>query len=183
MRACRQCAACASSHPQAAGEHAQGKCRYWWQPSGRSVPLPALIVEDDPAICTVLCELLEDAGYRPTLAATAGREALTVLRQFPQPLVVLLDLGLPRLDGAGVCVAWPVAPVRRRQRTRHVYVLVTARDETAVPDRVSQVVIQAASCLPAATPDQRLIGTACAVTASTLSAPVAGEGTRTAKTT
>jgi CheY-like chemotaxis protein len=126
---------CASSHHQAAGGARAGVVPR--QPSGRSIPLPILVVEDDPAICTVLCELLEDAGHRPTLAATAGREALTVLRTVPQPLVVLLVLGLPRLDGAGVSVAWPVAPVRRRQQPRPVSVLVTGRDETAAPDRVT----------------------------------------------
>jgi hypothetical protein len=40
--------------------------------------------------------------------------------------------------------------------------LVTASDKTAVPDLVCLLMIQAASRLPAATPDQRLIGTACA---------------------
>jgi CheY-like chemotaxis protein len=99
-------------------------------------------VEDDPDIRAVLCELLADAGYTPTMEATDGRKALTVLRRSLQPLVVLLDLGLPRLGGAELLRR--MAGVDRwRQRPRrpqqHAFVLVTAGYETARPQLASLV--------------------------------------------
>src|SRR5260370_41892565 len=90
-------ALCVQPPPSRGGARAGEVSR---QPSGCSVPLPTLVVEDGPAICTGLCELFEDAGHRPTLAATAVRAALTVLGIAPHLLAVPPDLALPLLDGA-----------------------------------------------------------------------------------
>jgi len=56
-----------------------------------------LVVEDDPANRSVLCELLEDEGYEAR-AAPGGQEGLAQLVEFA-PGVVLLDLMMPDLDG------------------------------------------------------------------------------------
>ena len=60
-----------------------------------------LVVEDDPDIGSELLEALTAHGYEPTLTAT-GQAALANAEQSP-PDLVLLDLGLPDIDGVKVC--------------------------------------------------------------------------------
>ncbi len=60
-----------------------------------------LVVEDDPAIGAELTEALGVNGYAPTLAVD-GRAALRAVEE-SAPDLVLLDLGLPDLDGVVVC--------------------------------------------------------------------------------
>jgi DNA-binding response OmpR family regulator len=81
-----------------------------------------LIVEDDQAILTQLVRGLSGAGYA-TSAVSTGREALTAA---PSDVVVL-DLGLPDMDGVDVCS-------QLRARSEAAIIVVTARDEE--PDRV-----------------------------------------------
>src|SRR2546429_4864085 len=57
-----------------------------------------LVVEDDPGIATQLVRGLTRAGYE-TGSVTTGKAAL----DWPVPDVVLLDLGLPDIDGVEVC--------------------------------------------------------------------------------
>jgi two-component system, OmpR family, response regulator RegX3 len=57
-----------------------------------------LVVEDDDGIAEPLAEGLHREGFAVTRAAS-GREALDA----PTPDVVLLDLGLPDMDGYAVC--------------------------------------------------------------------------------
>jgi CheY-like chemotaxis protein len=57
-----------------------------------------LVVDDDAEIRRFLCDLLESEGYT-VLSACDGREALEVLRATREPLVVMLDLMMPVLDG------------------------------------------------------------------------------------
>jgi two-component system KDP operon response regulator KdpE len=71
-----------------------------------------LIVEDEPALLRALRINLRARGY-DVATASAGREALTEARQRP-PDVVVLDLGLPDLDGTEVIHelrGWSTAPV------------------------------------------------------------------------
>jgi two-component system, OmpR family, response regulator MprA len=85
-----------------------------------------LVVEDDEAIADVLRRSLRAEGHEVRSAAD-GVEALTAAEQFIPDLVVL-DLGLPRLDGAEVC--------KRLRADSDVPILIlTARSET--DDRVS----------------------------------------------
>jgi two-component system, OmpR family, response regulator MprA len=85
-----------------------------------------LVVEDDEAIADVLRRSLRAEGHEVRSAAD-GVEALSEAEQFVPDLVVL-DLGLPRLDGAEVC--------RRLRAESDVPILIlTARSETE--DRVS----------------------------------------------
>ena len=59
-----------------------------------------LIVEDDRAICSFMRRVLEANGYESIIVGT-GREALSMLTSHC-PDVVILDLGLPDMDGMDV---------------------------------------------------------------------------------
>lgn len=62
-----------------------------------------LVVEDDSEIREILVELLEEHGYRATVAGN-GLEALQRLRgDGIKPCVILLDLMMPVMDGATFC--------------------------------------------------------------------------------
>ena len=60
-------------------------------------PLRILVVDDQEDIANVLANLLQKTGHQ-TLAVADGEAALQALGTF-NPQVVLLDLGLPRMDG------------------------------------------------------------------------------------
>jgi DNA-binding response OmpR family regulator len=60
-----------------------------------------LVVDDAPEFIEMLVPLLEREGYT-TRSATDGEEAIDVARAFA-PDVIVLDLGLPKLDGVDVC--------------------------------------------------------------------------------
>src|SRR5258708_7774386 len=66
-----------------------------------TVAASVLIAEDDPDAARTLAELPRSWGFRPTIARN-GLAAL-YLAQAEQPDVILLDLGLPIVDG------WQVA--------------------------------------------------------------------------
>jgi two-component system, OmpR family, KDP operon response regulator KdpE len=71
-----------------------------------------LIVEDEPALLRALRINLRARGYDVAIAS-AGRDALAQARQRP-PDVVVLDLGLPDIDGTEVIRdlrGWSHAPV------------------------------------------------------------------------
>lgn len=80
------------------------------------------MVEDDPGIATQLVRGLERAGYTAQSVAM-GAEALSR----PPSDVVLLDLGLPDIDGVDVCR-------QLRQSSDTAIIVVTARGEES--DRV-----------------------------------------------
>ena len=58
-----------------------------------------LVAEDDPAIRETIELLLQEEGYT-VLAAADGFESLELVRH-GRPRLLLIDLGMPRLDGAG----------------------------------------------------------------------------------
>ena len=60
-----------------------------------------LVVEDDPRICEVLEYALRSDGYTVE-TASRGRAAITLCQASP-PIVVILDVGLPDIDGFEVC--------------------------------------------------------------------------------
>jgi len=62
------------------------------------VAASVLTVEDDPIIQADLRLVLEDAGFTVVADARDGVEAVELARKH-RPDVILLDLGLPRLDG------------------------------------------------------------------------------------
>jgi CheY-like chemotaxis protein len=91
-----------------------------------AIKTSVLIVDDDISIRETLRSLLEDAGYA-VFEVQDGLQALDYLRKTPSPMIVLLDLMMPRLDGAGLLGA--VAGDTRRL-VRHRYILMTASHET-----------------------------------------------------
>jgi DNA-binding response OmpR family regulator len=79
-----------------------------------------LIVDDEPKIIGLARDYLEHAGYDVVAAAT-GREALEAVATH-RPDLVVLDLGLPELDGLEVTR-------RLRQAGDLPIVMLTARDD------------------------------------------------------
>jgi two-component system, OmpR family, KDP operon response regulator KdpE len=78
----------------------------------KAAPQRVLIVEDEPALLRALRINLRARGYEVAMAAR-GREALAEAERRP-PDAVLLDLGLPDLDGTEVIRklrGWSRAPV------------------------------------------------------------------------
>ena len=80
----------------------------------------ALIVEDDPDLNRQLVTALEDAGFAVD-QATDGEEGCFLGETEPYDIVVL-DLGLPQMDGITILEQW-----RRAERNMPVIIL-TARD-------------------------------------------------------
>lgn len=62
---------------------------------------PILIADDDDAIRATLRFLLENEGY-PVIEASDGTAALAALRASQAPLVVLIDLNMPEMNGIEV---------------------------------------------------------------------------------
>ncbi|TAK71265.1 MAG: response regulator transcription factor [Actinomycetota bacterium] len=60
-----------------------------------------LLAEDDPDIAVPLTRVLQREGYEVAVVATGGAALAAVRRA--RPAVVLLDLGLPDMDGLDVC--------------------------------------------------------------------------------
>ncbi|MEM6665444.1 MAG: response regulator [Pseudomonadota bacterium] len=79
-----------------------------------------LVVDDDIRIADVICFALEKAGY----AHTRAENGLEALNRFAddQPDLIVLDVGLPEMDGLDVC--------RQIRRVSDVPILfLSARDE------------------------------------------------------
>jgi len=71
-----------------------------------------LVIDDEPQILRAVRTILIEKGYRITTART-GEEGLT-LAAATLPDVVILDLGLPDMDGLEVCArlrAWTQIPI------------------------------------------------------------------------
>ncbi len=64
-------------------------------------PVKVLVVEDDPAVRSSLVRSLTFEGYEVVTAADGEAGLAAVARDRPD--VVVLDLGLPRVDGLEVC--------------------------------------------------------------------------------
>jgi two-component system OmpR family response regulator len=79
-----------------------------------------LVIEDDPDLNRQLCTALADAGYAVD-RATDGEEGHFLGVTEPYDAVVL-DIGLPKMDGLRVLESW------RRQGRHFPVLLLTARD-------------------------------------------------------
>ncbi|HEX8728442.1 MAG TPA: response regulator [Ktedonobacterales bacterium] len=87
--------------------------------------VPVLLVEDDQDIRETLRMALEDEGY-VVYEAEDGLEALTMLRNSQTPLIVALDLRLPRLNGDALLLH---VSKREHLPAHHCFLLVTANRE------------------------------------------------------
>jgi len=88
------------------------------QMSGETI----LVVDDEPKIVKTARAYLETAGFR-VVTADDGQMALTVYRR-EKPSLVILDLGLPRMDGLDV------ARTLRRDSNVPIIMLTARVDET-----------------------------------------------------
>jgi two-component system, chemotaxis family, chemotaxis protein CheY len=80
---------------------------------------PLLVVDDDADLREAITDVLRDAGYE-VIVAHNGRHAMEVLgRSDPLPGLVLLDMMMPVLDGAGF-----LAEVRGHAQWGHIPVVV-----------------------------------------------------------
>lgn len=96
-----------------------------------------LLVEDEESIARLVRGYLERDGYR-VLWVTSGEDALSELPRHSVRIVVL-DIGLPGIDGFDVCR-------QIRSRSRIPVVMLTARDEEA--DRVAGLELGADDYVP-----------------------------------
>ena len=79
-----------------------------------------LVVDDEPKIIQLTQDYLENAGFS-VISAGDGERALAVI-QVEKPDLVVLDLGLPGMDGLDVC--------RSIRKTSNLpIIMLTARDE------------------------------------------------------
>jgi two-component system KDP operon response regulator KdpE len=85
-----------------------------------------LLVDDEPALQRAVGPLLRSRGYDVEIAGT-GREALDLFAAHPSELIVL-DLGLPDLEGTEVC---------RRIRTQSAVPIVVLSARGAEADKVN----------------------------------------------
>jgi CheY-like chemotaxis protein len=85
-----------------------GACDYLMKPFDRDTILAALahvppqqgrllVVDDDPQVVNLVCQLLEGEPYE-IISAADGQEALQAIAH-RRPDVILLDLLMPRMDG------------------------------------------------------------------------------------
>jgi CheY-like chemotaxis protein len=95
---------------------------------GRHDMATVLIVDDDTAIRQAVRATLEFTGHR-VREATDGVEALAELRAAPLPLVVLVDLRMPTMDGFTLLKLVAEEPALA---DRHAYVIFTA-DASSLP--------------------------------------------------
>lgn len=89
-----------------------------------------LVADDDQPTRDTIRYVLEDAGYQMTEAGD-GQAALAALRNAPGPLIVLLDLLMPRMNGLDLLRA-----INGEQRLvhRHRYICMTAASASMTPE-------------------------------------------------
>src|SRR5438309_10778128 len=92
---------------------------------------PALIIEDDPDIAESVRYNLESAGFTAIVAATGEQGLKLALDTQNPPMVIVLDLMLPGMNGMELC-----RRLRRESQTRRTpIIMLTAK--TSEGDRVT----------------------------------------------
>ena len=79
-----------------------------------------LVIEDDKYIMSLVNMLLKDEGYK-TIEATSGKEAISLFYA-NNPDIILLDLGLPDIDGIEVIK-------NIREKSNAPIIVISAREE------------------------------------------------------
>ena len=89
----------------------------------QSAPPQVLAVDDSAAALAAIAATVEPLGAQ-LVTATSGEEALRCLLHEPDVAAILMDVGLPGMDGFETAAA-----IRRRQKTRYVPIIfVTGAD-------------------------------------------------------
>ena len=70
------------------------------------------VVDDEPAVCSLIEDILEQAGYVPVVT-TEANAALDLVRR-EQPALLLVDITMPGMDGYQLLAALQADPVGRR---------------------------------------------------------------------
>jgi CheY-like chemotaxis protein len=95
-----------------------------------------LLVDDDQATRETMRLLFEDTGYT-ILEAANGHDALVLLQESAESLVVLLDVLMPRLSGEGLLRA---ILRDRHLRHRHTFILTTAVPHISLSLRLQRMI-------------------------------------------
>ena len=82
---------------------------------------PVLIVEDDPDIAEVLRYVLESENFETRVARTGEEGLLACLDKHNPPLLILLDLLLPGMNGIELC-----RRLRKESLTRNTPVMIVS---------------------------------------------------------
>jgi two-component system response regulator (stage 0 sporulation protein A) len=94
-----------------------------------------LVVDDSATFRRLVCPVLRDAGYEVS-EAPDGMEALATIRASKEPLVVLLDVVMPRLGGIGVLNA---VDDDKKMEQRLAFILVTATPDVVQPRLIADM--------------------------------------------
>jgi CheY-like chemotaxis protein len=89
-----------------------------------------LVVDDDPGVRQVCCEILELAGYGVVEAAN-GQVAVQIAQTDP-PRMVLMDIMMPIMDGIAACLALKTNPA-----TAHIPVALMSAGKNLRDSRVA----------------------------------------------
>lgn len=139
-----------------------------------------LIVEDDPAAAELLALVMQRAGYEVMVVATAAEALHTVVRGVQ---VVLLDLGLPDMDGLQACrelralrIALPILVVSARSSESDLVLALNAGadDYLVKPFRTQELLARVRALLRRAAASDVLIVGDIAVDPSQFTASVNG---------
>jgi diguanylate cyclase (GGDEF)-like protein len=87
-----------------------------------NIGIPVLLVDDDRFMRTVLCQTLQDAGYRVSQAAN-GKEALELCSTSYFP-IILTDWVMPEMDGIAFCRAF-----REKTAESYTYLILLTSQE------------------------------------------------------
>ena len=104
-------------------------------PSGTPEPPSILVVDDDPAIRSLLTSFLTQRGYR-VRTAPDGLAALAAVQQ-AAPQLIVLDIYLPYMTGVTV-----LRELRTRQFTGNVIVLSGSTEETLLDAMLKMGVVE-----------------------------------------
>src|SRR5262249_12714208 len=102
-------------------------------------PALVLIADDEAAIAEALEEFVTELGYQ-TLVAGNGKQALDLAR-LHQPALLLTDMMMPHLNGAGLIAALREESVARKIR-RPAIILITAVDGHAARTAGADIVVK-----------------------------------------
>ena len=112
--------------------------------------LRILVVDDEPALVTMLARLLESDDHQ-VITATSGEEALAILAGSPAD-VVISDLGM----GAGMN-GWELAEVVQSLPDRPAFILTTGWGAEIDPEDAATRGVKAVVSKPYRLPDLRKI--------------------------